>query len=365
MANKNTIIVPSGIFAAFAALYVIITLIGGSDLLFKPVWDIGHYQTIAQSGYEIHPCDPAVDYPVGRYCGNVGWFPAWPLALKILSLNQVTIGIRILPYIFALLGFVLFYNILRFLANTTAAVIGTVALASLPGAFYFLTGFPYSFMLALFSLYLYYLYRAEARGRKYLLPIIAVLISLSYPSAFLTAVIPFIMVVREYFSDRKNRSIGSVTKDLAYYLLPFALGPLLLSLYFYLTFDDFLLILHFQEKYARQWNFPLIVIWRSLTEYPALYVENVALLYYGLIFIVFPRYRSKPELVGYFLLFYLFSPATGSIMSVYRHYLLLFPAAMIIGSSDRPLWVKISYAALGLALSLLRFFPIFMNGRLI
>ncbi len=365
MITRDTIVIPAGIFIAFAALYIIITLIGGSDLLFKPVWDIGHYQTIAQSGYEVHPCDPAVDYPVGRYCGNVGWFPAWPLALKILSANQVTIGIKILPYVFALLGIILFYNVLKMLSGATAAIIGTAALASLPGAFYFLTGFPYSFMLVLFSLYLYFLYQTDFRGRKYYLPILGVLISLSYPSAFLTAIIPLVMVIRDYLANRNSRSAGRVIKDLAYYLFPFALGPLLLSIYFYFRFDDFLLILHFQEKYARQWNFPLTVIWRSLVNYPLLYVENIALLYYGLIFIIFPRYRAKPELVGYFLLFYLFSPTTGSIMSIYRHYLLLFPAAMIIGSSNRPMWIKISYAALGLALSLLRFFPIFMKGRLI
>lgn len=363
--TKKHIIIPAGIFIVFAALYVIITLVDGSNLLFRPVWDIGHYRTIAESGYEIHPCDPAVDYPVGRYCGNVGWFPAWPLAVKILSLGQVGVGIRVLPYVLALIGFVLFYNVLRSLAGSMAAVIGTAAMASLPGAFYFLTGFPYSFMLTLFSLYLYYLYRAEARGRRYSLPIIAVLISLSYPSAFLTAIIPFIMVIREYVSGGEKRSVGGALKQLAYYLIPFALGPLLLSLYFYFKFDDFLLIMHFQEKYARQWNFPLTVIWKSLLDYPALYVENAALIFYGMIFFIFPRYRTKPELLGYVLLFYFFSPTTGSVMSIYRHYLLLFPTAMIIGASDRPIWVKVAYMAVGLALSLLRYYPVFMNGHLI
>lgn len=363
--TKKHIVIPAGIFVVFAALYVIITLISGSDLLFRPVWDISHYLTIAQSGYEVHPCDPAVDYPVGRYCGNVGWFPAWPLAVKILSLGQAGIGIRVLPYVFALIGFILFYNVLRSLAGFRAAVVGTAAMASLPGAFYFLTGFPYSFMLTLFSLYLYYLYRAEARGRRYILPLIAVLISLCYPSAFLTAIIPFIFVIREYLSGGEKRSIGSAAGKLAYYIIPFALGPFLLSLYFYLKFDDFLLILHFQEKYARQWNFPLTVIWRSLIDYPALYVENAALLYYGMVFFIFARYRTKAELVGYVLLLYFFSPATGSVMSIYRHYLMLFPTAMIIGASDRPTWVKVAYVAVGLALSLLRFYPIFMKGHLI
>jgi len=362
--TKRHILIPGGIFVAFAALYVIISLVNGSDMLFGPVWDIGHYRSIAERGYEVYPCDPNIHYPVGEYCGNVGWFPAWPLAVKVLSLGQVLWGLLILPYLFALVGFILFYNTLRRLAGNTAAVIGAAGLASTPNAFYFLTGFPYSFMLTLFAVYLYYLYETRARGRLYILPAIALLISLTYPSAFLTAVIPFFMVVISFYRQ-KERAWGRLARDLTYHLAPFALGPLLLSLYFYFTFDDFLMILHFQEKYNRQWNFPFTVMWRSFTKYPLWYVENATLLYYGLIFILFARCRLKPELAAYALVFYLFSPTTGSLMSIYRHYLLIFPAAMMIGSSRRPLWAKILYILLGLALSLWRFYPIFMKGRLI
>ena len=359
------ILTPAGVFGAFAVLYILISLINGNDLLFKPVWDIGHYQSIAERGYEVRPCDPAVDYPIGDICGNVGWFPTWPLVVKILSFGQVPFGLKVLPFLFALLGFILFYNLLLRLAGSQAAVIGTIALAATPTAFYYLTGFPYSLILVLVAAYLCFLYGPDARGRRYALPALALLISLSYPPAFLAAVIPLVMVLKQFMKKEHRPSVTTGLKDLAYYVVPFALGPLLLSAYFYFKFDDFFLITHFQAKYYRSWDFPLSVIWQSFLKFPALYVENASVLFYGLILVVFAPYRLKSELIAYFVLFLFFSPATGSITSVYRHYLLLFPAAMIIGSSPRPLWVKAVYIALGLLLSLLRFYPIFMNGRLI
>ncbi len=362
--NWRHILIPGAIFIGFSALYVVISLVTGSDMLFRPIWDIGHYQSIAESGYEVYPCDPRIHYPVGDYCGNVGWFPAWPLAVRILSFGQVSRGLLILPYLFALLGFILFYNILRRHSNDSMAVIGTAALASTPNAFYFLTGFPYSFMLVLFCAYILYLYNPEFKGRIYVLPAIAFLISLSYPSAFLTAVIPFVMVIRSFFRQRE-RSWARLVRNLGYHLAPFALGPFLLSLYFYFTFDDFLLILHFQEKYNRQWNFPFTVIWRSFVKYPLWYVENATLLYYGVVLLAFARYRVKPELAVYSIVFYLFSPTTGTLMSIYRHFVLIFPAPMIVGASRRPLWVKLLFILLGFGLSLWRFYPIFMKGRLI
>ena len=364
MTTRQTL-TPVGIFAALAALYLTITIIGGSDLLFKPVWDIDHYRTIAERGYEVYPCDPAIHYPLGKICGNVGWFPAWPIALKVLSLGQVALGLKILPYLFGLFGFMLFFSLLVRLADGKAALIGTIALAATPNAFYYLTGFPYSFILFIFTAYLHLLYTPSRRGRRYLLPLTAFCLSLSYPSAFLAALIPTVMVFNQYRRRTPTTTPAMIARELLYHLIPFALGPLMLSLYFYIKFDDLLLIIHFQEKYARNWAFPLTVIWDSLLQFPALYVENASALFYGLAFLLFAPYRLKPELVVFAAVLFFFSPATGSITSVYRHYIILFPVAMMMGTSQRPLWVKIAYIALGLALALFRFYPIFMGGRLI
>jgi hypothetical protein len=173
------------------------------------------------------------------------------------------------------------------------------------------------------------------------------------------------MLIDGYRKKARKPGVSQIIRDALFYLVPFAVGPLLLSLYFYFTFDDFLLILHFQEKYHRSWAFPLTVIWESLLQFPALYVENGSVLFYGFVLLVFSRFKIRPELIAFLLLFFFFSPTTGSITSVYRHYILLFPAAMIIGTSQRPLWVKIVYMLLGLSLSFFRMFPIFADGRLI
>jgi hypothetical protein len=259
----------------------------------------------------------------------------------------------------------LFYVLLRRLYESETALIGTIALAAAPTAFYFLTGFPYSFFLALFVLYLLYLYDQDARGRIFVLPLSAFLISLTYPSAILALIVPLVFLIRQYRSGEHSLTVSSSLRDLAFHIFPFIAGPLVLSIYFYFTFDDFLLIMHFQEKYYRNWNFPLLVIYRSMVDFSAHAAENWAVIWYGLIFFLFYPYRVKPELVAYFILFFLFSPTTGSTFSIFRHYLLLFPAIMVIAAAPRPKWFKFAYMLFGLLLALLLFFPTYLRGFLI
>jgi len=375
--DKKRILIPATVFLVFTATYVLFSIFADNNFLFRTVWDIGHYESIAERGYEVYPCDPAIHYPMGKICGNVGWFPAWPLALKVLSLGNPVPAIRILPYLLTLIGFILLYNLLLRLADFKAALIGIIALAATPTAFYFLTGFPYSLILVLFTGYLFYLYKPEATGRVVILPLLAVLISLTYPSAFLTAIIPLVMVLNDYRKMSRKPAVVVLVKDLLYYLVPFALGPLLLSFYFYFKFDDFLLILHFQEKYERNWGFPLAVIWQSLSHFQltcqahfmemehTYFAADFIILWYGLIFFIFVPYRTKPELVAYVLLLYLFSPATGTVFSIWRHYVLLIPAVMMIAHSSRPVWIKYAYIALGLFLALYIYFPIYIRGWLV
>ena len=80
--DKKHILIPTGVFLVFSATYILFSVIAGNDFLFRAVWDICHYQSIAERGYEVYPCDPAVHYPMGDICGNVGWFPGWPLVIS-------------------------------------------------------------------------------------------------------------------------------------------------------------------------------------------------------------------------------------------------------------------------------------------
>lgn len=345
------------------------------NLLVQPVWDIKHYQSIAERGYETYPCDPGKYWPAGDICGNVGWFPGWPLVVKALSFNHVKIGLMLLPFLLTFLGTIVFYNIVVKLHNETTALISTLALLAAPASFYLLTGFPYALLLLLFGGYLYYLYNEKAKGRAFLMPLIAFWISFTYPTGILTAIIPLVWMINNYRRRLMTPSFGKIAGDVLFYLVPFALGPLAVSVYYYFRFDDFYLFTHFQEKYHRDWGIPFVVMWKSLVQHPAwepglflpprLPYEKLSLVYYGLIFIVFPPYKIKPELLAYGILFYLFSPTTGNIVSVYRHYIVLFPLAMMIGASPRPVWLKGVFIAAGLALTLWWFYPFFLNGYLV
>jgi len=193
------------------------------------------------------------------YCGNVGWFPAWPVALKILSLGQVSVGIRVLPYVFGLLGFIAFYNLLRRLADYKSALIGTMALASAPSAFYFLTAFPIASSWCFSAPTCIISTKKTPEDASISCRFWPCRSPCRIPSAFLMAIIPLTLALNQYRKQTVKPAPVVVIRDLLYHLIPFALGPLLLSLYFYLAFDDFLLILHFQEKYHRQWGLPFTV----------------------------------------------------------------------------------------------------------
>jgi len=50
-------------------------------------WDSSFYLDIAARGYvPIHPCPPESHYPATAWCGNAGWFPGFPLVLRLTGL---------------------------------------------------------------------------------------------------------------------------------------------------------------------------------------------------------------------------------------------------------------------------------------
>jgi len=359
------ILIPLVIYLALLGIYSGFSAIEDNSFLFRPVWDIDHYVTISEQGYIKHPCNPGLHYPLGDICGNVGWYPMWPLVVRtfrpVLG-NSYQTSFLTLAYIFGAAGFILMFLLVDRLHGFKTAILTVSALAFGPSAFYYLTGFPYALILFLFVIYLHLLYREQDIIREIGLFASALMLSLSYPSGLLFAVIPLIWYWSE--KERDYKSINYWLK-MARYLVPFALGPLILWTYFYIEFDDFFLQLHFQEKYNRNWAFPLWTMAKSLINNPIFSPENLTMLWYGLIFAAFYPYRIRKELWIFGLVMYFFSPATGSMMSLYRHYLIIFPVFMIIGASARPAWFKILYIASGIFLALYIFFPTFINSRLI
>ena len=360
--------IPVLIFIGFVGLYLGYARSFDNNYLFLPVWDVEHYLSISEIGYESFPCVEGVHFPAGEICGNVGWYPGWPLVVKALrplfggSSPAAFIG---LAFIFTLAAFLLFFKMMIDRYDIGCAVPALLALALGPASFYLITGFPYAMLAFLFLLYLFLLERNSQPLRNTALFLVALLLSLTYPTGILIALVPVVRYLR------LNRPIKPLLKDyrhwlkLAGYVAPFVLGPLLLWSYFYFKFDDFFLQLHFQAKYQRTWSFPLWVMVKSLFTAPLFGPENLTQIWFGLIFIVFARYRVAAELWVLALVLFFFSPATGTMMSLYRHYIIILPAYIILGTAERPLWLRLAVIAAGLIISLGVMFPAFMHYRLI
>ncbi len=358
---------PVIIYLCFAGFYVGFSQVKHTSYLYQPVWDVAQYVDISERGYDAHPCT-SYDYPPGKICGNVGWYPMWPIviaAVRPLVGGSSQTAVVLLTFLFTLLGFLFLFN---FAEKRFGAIPGVVMLAAIafgPSSFYFLAGFPYALMLLLFSLYLPALYGPSGIKRELILFITALAFSLCYPSALFLVILP---VVWHFLNSRKTGiSIKSLNfwLNLGKYALPYILGPLLLWGYFYLRFDDFFLQLHFQEKYHRTWTIPLVTMYKSLTFYPIFSPENIVIWWYGLLLLVFIPYEVGPELWLPGLFLYLLSPATGTTLSIYRHYLVIFPAYLIIGASRRPLWLKVIFILVGFFLAIMVLFPGFISNRLI
>jgi len=360
-------LIPIVVFILMAGLYLGYSIAVDNYFLFKPVWDIQHYVDISETGYDAHPCTP-YDYPPGKICGNVGWYPAWPLLIKfsrpILGGDSQTTYI-FLAMALTLASFIMLYRFVVLRFDRTAATLTLLATAFGPASFYLLSGFPYALFLFLFLLYLHMLYAPTGPKREIVLFLSGLALSATYPTGILAAIVPVVW----YVFDRRRRQASPFTpitaSNLLKYVIPFALGILLLWLYFYIRFDDFFIQLEFQERYQRTWAIPLVVIWKSLSSQPLFSPENAVIIWYGLAFVLFLPYRLKPELWVLGLALLLFSPATGSTMSIYRHYLLIVPAYMLVGSARRPLWLKTAFIIFGLILALTVLFPRFIASRLI
>ncbi len=358
-------LIPLAIYLAFIGLYAGYSEVNIKYAIFLPVWDIEHYLSISEDGYVARPCIPGKDYPPGKVCGNVGWYPMWPLTVRYLRplfdgvFEYSFLG---LVYLFGALGFLLSYLYLNEKFGSLAATISLIALALSPPGFYLLTGFPYAFIFFLFAFYVFLLYNKTGIWRDMGLFITGLMLSLSYPSGVFYGIIPLVWYWCEH--DRNYRDPKYWINALKY-LAPFALGPLILWSYFYFKFDDFFLQLHFQEKYARTWAFPFWTMARSLIDNSILTPENLTMLWYGLVFLLFYPYKVRREFWILAVFLFLFSPATGSMMSLYRHYLIIFPIYAMIGLSSRPLWFKLIFIALGAYLALAKFFPAFINYQLI
>lgn len=78
-------------FALGALACTLAALLAGENPLHATTWerfDSLQYESIAENGYTLEPCDPQ-EWGPGAWCGNAGWFPGYPALLALLGIAGV------------------------------------------------------------------------------------------------------------------------------------------------------------------------------------------------------------------------------------------------------------------------------------
>ena len=360
--KSKSFLIPSGLWLVF----VIVHLIGFQtgyhkyDSVARTMiqWDGQLYLSIARDGYERFPCPDNSN----NICGTGGWFPMYPVigAVAALLIPDHRYALIVVSWLMLWLGLLMLYRLAARVFNERVAIFALVALLLFPGSFYLLTGFPYATLLV-FSLLVLSLLEA---GRLRWLWLPTALATLTYPSGAVIG-LPLLVYLVMHWKQLSQR-------DRAYVIAALVSIPTAIFVYFgyyWYRFDDFWLYVRIQSQsyYAHEPSFPLLVIYRGLTELP--FGSPVVASLLAAIIATAAFYSRRLPGVWQWLMFaiLLFTPTMGTTDCYYRHIVVVWPLAVMIalaGDSPRRWWLLPLWAAAAIYVNWWLLLPAYKAGAL-
>lgn len=325
------------IFLTFFIFWVLNSVIytGELDLTNFIKWDAGHYHAIGTIGYEKFTCDNSTDI-----CGNVGWFPFYPLVIRLMSwLLPSDIGMIFISIVCFLIALLLLHDLIAKEFGEEVGLWTIILLCSFPTSFYFLAGFPYSLYLMLSAA----IFTLLKHKKYYPSVLLEAALLITYPSGILI----YIPKLQHFARDRRFLPL----------VLPFS-SILIYFLYYKFAFNDFFLYLHFQAKYGHHLSFPLIPL-LNISWGPEAIIIIFILLF---ILIFYSRIPNVYSLYGLSLL--LFTPTMGTTECIYRHIIVAFPLFLMAATACRPAWVKWGWVVLSILVGEYYFY-LFITNKLV
>ena len=226
-------------------------------------WDSGHYLAIATSGYEFFSCARLAGYDQTQWCGNAGWFPAYPLLIRTLSTFQIdnATGGFLISNIFYFGCLLLLRQVIEHAApkrnNTVCFLMSSV----FPGGIYYHAVFPISMLMffALLSLVLL------VRGHCLWASLAAACGAFVYPTGFLLSG----MVSVGVFGTRNAPWPRRLAEAMLYGTISLAglFAVLLIHQFLIGHWDAFFLV---QAKYGQGVHNPLRTIWATWGNFQSL-----------------------------------------------------------------------------------------------
>lgn len=360
--KSKTFWYPTILFILFLIVYLILFNIGGHKYysLTRTLtqWDGQLYLSVARDGYEKFPCE----HNPNNICGNVGWFPFYPITAWLLSLTGININwsIIIISWLSLWLALLFIYKLVKDKEDEKIALVTLIALLVFPSSFYFLTAFPYALFLCLVSA----IFLLVENKRFTFLFLLTALLAITYPSGIVIG-LPLLYYLIKNWRKLNNREKTKISAS----LFSIGIALFLYGLYYWIKFDDFFLYRHFQAQsyYAHQISFPFVVIIRSLMDLKTSNPIFVSLLFTILVTILF--YSPKMD-IGWQLFMFgilLFTPTMGTTTSYYRQIIVAFPLFVLIGRAINSKWRKYllgAYIVLAIYLMEEIFLPAYKLGQL-
>jgi hypothetical protein len=359
-------VVPSCLWAIFAAVYVVLFQVGDRKyyafLRMLIQWDGQHYLSIARDGYEKFPCPWGSEY----ICGNIGWLPFYPMLGRLAGwlISFVRADIRVAMIAVSWLTFWLallaMFRLVEDRFGRRSAFFALLALLLFPSSFYFLTAFPYSLYLLLAVLVFY-----GIEKEKYawiVLP--SGLLAITYPSGVVIGLPILFTLIANWKKIEAREKLALVA---ALFAIGFAL--FLYCCYYWWKFDDFFLYQRYQSQsfYGHQLAIPLVPIAKSLM-YRTSDDPMFVILLFTLATVVLFYSRKVPAAWHIFMFgILLFTPTFGTTWCYYRHIVVAFPLYVMIGASinsRRRKYLWIPYALVSAILTWKVFLAYYKTGVL-
>ena len=321
-------------------------------------WDSGHYLGIAEAGYEFFSCARLPGYDPRHWCGNTGWFPAYPWMIRLISLaglRPVTAGV-LLSALFHLGTLVLLWNKFLDAVWSRGGLLCLLLAGFFPGHVYHHAVFPVSTFTFCALLALHYLreQRALAAG------LAGAAAAFTYSTGLVLASVALLglLLTGSPRPWRGQLSVLLVAPGLT------ALGFTAVLVVHRLAVGDWAAFVKVQAKYGHGLHNPWATFgshlrplihspWQWATNVPALQTCFVAGFVVALaVAIVLRRRCVAPQdalLVVFMLAFWTFPLVVGAAVSPYRAESLLLPSAVLARHLPTPAQAVFTAAAVILA----------------
>ncbi|MCH7604908.1 hypothetical protein IID24_02895 [Patescibacteria group bacterium] len=304
-------------------------------------WDSFWYLDIAENGYS---------YKGEGQLANIVFFPLYPFLINIVaSLVGGDLGLAgwTVSSVFLFLALLYLYKLVREYHSDINPYLPVLFLLIFPTAFFLNAVYTESLFLFLSLASFYY----ALQGRFFLAGIFGMFASITRA----TGVLLFIPLAWEYWRQHELQ-VGAFLRAKFLPLLMIPLGTIGFFLFHYLKFGDVFLFLRVESSWGRAFSFNKDHF--TFLTNPA--VSNFALdlffVSFFIVAIIFAFLKLRTSYGLYMISTFLVVVSTGTLMSIGRYILVLFPiyilAASIKNEYFRQAWILISILLLAANITL-------------